>query len=274
MAPRILVVDRNEAFATMLKEMLELDGGYEVDMVHAGSEALKRLPRASYDLTIIDMDLDAKDMGSRALVEKVRGLDPRMRLVLIPLMGADLSPESRALDIQGTLSKPFFVDDLLPKIQEALTKKVGAPVVSKSEGRPISPAQAPLPIKEGASDVQSVLVDLVRETSADAVFLLSKEPGQERIVAHTSSLDKKRLEPLAYMIFAAVQSAQAIAHYLGQPDQPFEHNMFENKSLRLYIMALPKNLQLVIVTPLSTPLGTIRHNLRRAVRQLGALALT
>ena len=34
MAPRILVVDGNEAFATMLREMLAAEGGYEVDLAY------------------------------------------------------------------------------------------------------------------------------------------------------------------------------------------------------------------------------------------------
>ena len=263
MAPKILVVDRNIAFATMLKEMLEQDGGYQVDMVHSGNRALARLSRGNYDLTIVDMDLDPHDMDSPTLIEQVRTLDPQMRLVLIPLMGENLPDEAEAWGIQGTLSKPFFADDLLPKIHEALTRPIVPPAQHAPAGRAVPTA-----------DLQSLLAELARETQAEAVFLFSKEPGQEGVVAHTSSLSGKQLDALAYMIFAAVQSAQALARFWGQPDRPFEHNMFENDDLRLYIMALPQNLQLVIITPLSTPLGTVRHNLRRSVRRLDALTLT
>jgi len=265
MTANILVVDRNVAFATMLKEMLERDGGYRVDLVHEGSRALELLPDGGYDLTIVDMDLDPADMTSLALIEQVRTHHPQMRLVLIPLMGEEVPAEAQAWGIQGTLSKPFFADDLLPRIGEALSKEVVPPA------RPTSSAG---PADQAPGDIQSLLMDLARETQAEAVFLFSKEPGREGVVAHTSTLDGERLDALAYMIFAAVQAAQAVANFLGQPDRPFEHNMFENDNLRLYIMTLPQNLQLVIVTPLSTPLGTVRHNLRRSVRQLRSLALT
>ena len=106
MAPKILVVDRNEAFSTMLKQMLETDGGYEVRVVHTGSDGLKMLRQEPYDLTIIDMDLDRDDMGYHELVLRVRQLQPTMRLMLIPLMGGDLPREVQQLTIQGTLSKP------------------------------------------------------------------------------------------------------------------------------------------------------------------------
>jgi CheY-like chemotaxis protein len=73
MAPRILVVDRNAAFATMLKEMLEADGGYEVSVARRGSDALTLLHDESFALTIIDMDLDPDDLDYRDLIPRVRG---------------------------------------------------------------------------------------------------------------------------------------------------------------------------------------------------------
>jgi predicted regulator of Ras-like GTPase activity (Roadblock/LC7/MglB family) len=48
--------------------------------------------------------------------------------------------------------------------------------------------------------------------------------------------------------------------------------MFETESLRLYAMSVPGEMLLTVVAPTSTPLGTIRHNLRRAARELTELA--
>jgi hypothetical protein len=50
--------------------------------------------------------------------------------------------------------------------------------------------------------------------------------------------------------------------------------MFEAGDWRLYVLVLQPALLLAVVTPLSTHLGTIRHNLRRAGRDLTGLALT
>lgn len=271
MAPKILVVDRNEAFATMLEEMLETDGGYQVQVAHAGSDALGLLNRSSFDLTIVDMDLDPEDMSSYDLIQQVRQSQPTMCLMLIPLMGEDLSPEAHQLNIQGTLTKPFFADDLLPNIEEALAKQIGAPHAQPS---PEPVPSVPQPIEETATNTQGILLELARETNASAVLLISSSAGNEGIVAHASTLDGRGLDAFTYLIFATVQAAQAAGRFLGQPDAPFEHNMFESQSLRLYIMAMPQDLLLVIITPVSTPLGTIRHNLRRAGRTLANMALT
>jgi CheY-like chemotaxis protein/predicted regulator of Ras-like GTPase activity (Roadblock/LC7/MglB family) len=286
MAARILVVDRNEAFATMLEEMLEMDGGYNVKVVRAGSDALNLLRQTNFDLTIVDMDLDARDMGYRDLAQSVRGIRPTMRLMLIPFMGEQLPAEALALDIQGTLSKPFFVDDLLPSIQEALTKKVRPAPASPPPPMPApAPAPAPAPRPKARSeaslpsaaivaDVQAVLSELARETRADIVLLVSTAAGARRVVAQASTLSDDKVGTLADLCVTTVQAAQATARSLDQPDVPFEHNMFEGESLRLYIMALSSELFLVVVVPMSTPLGTIRHNLRRADRDLARLALT
>jgi len=274
MAPRILVVDRNQAFATMLKEMLETDGGYEVELTHAGSDALALLPETDFDLTIVDMDLDPGDMGFSQLAQGIRQFRPAMRLMLIPLMGEELGAEARKLDIQGTLSKPFFVDDLLPSIEEALAKPVAPPSPGKPEPAADVAPEAPAMPRQAAPDIQALLSELARETNAESVWLLSRQPGAERVIAQASVRSGTNLEALAYVILAAVQSAQALGRFLGQPDEPFEHNMFENKALRLYITTLPQNLLLMIVTPVATPLGTVRYNLRRASRTLDNVALT
>ena len=269
MAPKILVVDRNQAFATMLEQMLETDGGYEVEVAHGGSQALALLRQAGFDLTIVDMDLDPDDLEYRDLIVNVRQIDPAMRLMLIPLMGKDLPPEAHQLGIQGALAKPFFADDLLPNIRDALAKQVGPPTT-----QPATRPATPPPVSQAPPDRQSVLSELAHETNADAVLLLSMATGHDRVIAHVSTLDPSELEMLADLSIATIRAAQATGHCLGQPDTPFRHNMFESDSSRLYIMTLPKERLLMVLTLISTPLGTIRHNLRRAVRSLDHLAST
>lgn len=277
MAPKILVVDSNEAFATMLKEILEAEGGYSVDVAYSERKALGLLPRTDYALTIVDMGLDPGGDAYLDLVHKVRQGWPAMRLVLIPLMGEDLPPEARQLDIQGTLTKPFFVDDLLPNIREALAKKIrpagSLPSVPASAAPPPSSVPAPArplprPAERPAAGSGSPLADLVRETGADLALLISLAAGQEGLVSHVGAVAKPGAEELARLIVAAVRAAQVAGRFLGQPDAPFEHSMFENSSVRLYVLALPGERLLAILTPVSTPLGMVRQNLRRAGRDL------
>ncbi len=262
-------MDRNEAFATMLQDMLVSEGGYHAEIARTGSEALKRLQQADFDLIIVDMDLEPGDMTYQELIRRVRNLRPIMRLVLIPLMGEDLPEDAHRLNIQGTLTKPFFADDLLPSIQEALAKSV-----QPAGQRPTPAPPAPPPADKPASNVQNVLAELVRETGADAALLVSTAAGGAKVVAHVSTWNLVGAKTLARLSADLVRTAEAAAGFLGQKGDFFEHNMFESKSLRLYIMTLPENLQMVIVTPVNIPLGTVRTNLRRAARSLTGLPLT
>jgi CheY-like chemotaxis protein/predicted regulator of Ras-like GTPase activity (Roadblock/LC7/MglB family) len=272
MAAKILVVDRNEAFSLMLQAMLEEDGGYQVEVTHRGSQALERLHKKDYDLTIVDMDLDPGDMSYQGLLQGIRHIRATMRVMLIPLMGEDLPEEARRFEIQGTLSKPFFADDLLPNIQEALSRQTKP---SPPPAPPPAPTSATARLAaEPAADLSSILSELARETQADTILLLSASAGGTDIVAHVSTWANAQVETLAGLSVDTLQVARNIAHFVDQSDEPFEHHMFEGRSSRLYIMALTGDYFLVLITPAATPLGTIRHNLQRARRELAARALT
>jgi CheY-like chemotaxis protein/predicted regulator of Ras-like GTPase activity (Roadblock/LC7/MglB family) len=286
MSPVILVVDPNEAFATLLKDLLETESSHSVKIAENGSEALSLLGRETVDLTIVDVDLDSEDMNYRELIRAVRRLHPSMRIVVIPLMGEELPPEARDLDIQGSLSKPFFADDLLPRIEDALSRQVGEgyeqeeardeKVDQEAEAEGLlaeEPApgskQPPRLAAETDAEIQDVLSELARETQAETTLLISTATGHQEVMGYSSTLRDPDIEKLAGRIVALVEATQAAGHFAGQAGSPFEHNMLEGASSRLYVMALPQDLLLVTVTPIQTPLGTVRHNHRRAARQLG-----
>lgn len=263
MPPKILIVDPNEAFATMLEQMLEVEGNYVVHRANSGSDALALLHRTHFDLAIIDMDLDPEDLSYRDLILNIRKLKPAMRCVVIPLMGQALPPEAGQLELQGTLAKPFFVDDLLPSIEGALAKEIRVP-----SRRPMVPPETAPPERQAGSQIQIELAQLAYELNSDIVLLLSTEAEGTQIIAQVSTLDELRLSRLADHVTHVVRSAQETARFLGQPHRSFEHSVFEGEELRLYIIAITENLVLVVTTPASTPLGMVRHRLRRTARTL------
>jgi CheY-like chemotaxis protein/predicted regulator of Ras-like GTPase activity (Roadblock/LC7/MglB family) len=293
MSPVILVVDPNEAFATLLKDLLETENSYTVKVAENGSAAMSLLGRETVDLTIVDVDLDPEDMTCRELIRAIRRLHPSMRIVVIPLMGEELPPEAQELDIQGSLSKPFFADDLLPRIEEALSRQVGkgheatraqeeeeeeeeegeerGAEAEKARAVPLAAERKRPPqlAAEPDAEIRAVLAELARETQAETTLLISAAAGQQEVMGHSATLRDAELEKLAGYILALVETGQAAGRFAGQGDSPFEHNMLEGASSRLYVMVLSSDLLLVTVTPSQTPLGTVRHNQRRAARQLG-----
>ena len=279
MPPKILIVDRNEAFATMLEQMLVEEDRYQVRVARSGSAALAIMRQEDLDLTIIDMDLDPDDIGYRDLILDARQHEPTMRMMLIPLMGGGVPPEAEQLDIQGVLSKPFFADDLLPSIKTALAAKVKSLSVRNvplNETQPSSiqavpPPRPARPAPQAPADLLNTLSELAHETNAEAILLLSLAGGEARVMANASSLDDARLGTLTDLSMAIVQASRKTNQVWGKPNEPFKHYMFESDSLRFYMMALPGDRLLTIVTPITTALGTIRHNLRRTARNLSAM---
>lgn len=255
---KILVIDRNEAFATLLKEILEVDGGHQVRVASRGRDAVALLQRETFNLMTVDMDQDASDADYVTFIKAVRRLDPGMRIMLIPLMGEDVPAEAHQLNIQGTLSKPFFVDDLLPSIEDALS-------------RVVEPASVEQAVDDAPSGIEDALSELGHETHADAVLLVSTTGERVRVLHHVSLFDEDRLRRFAELVVETARVGQATANLLGQPNEPYKHNMFENDESRLYVMALPGERFVVVVTPIHTPLGTIRHNLRRASREIAGV---
>ncbi len=113
----IMVVDPNEAFATLLSEELKHQG-YDVAMCLTAADALASAEKRMPDMALVDMALDDPDAIS--LAQQLREVDGNVRLMLIPLMGEQLAPEEAAISVQGILPKPFFLPELPERIEAAL----------------------------------------------------------------------------------------------------------------------------------------------------------
>jgi CheY-like chemotaxis protein len=263
MTSRILVVDRNRSFAAMLREVLETEGGYNVVATHTGSGALALLSKDSFDLAIIDMDLDPDDLGYQELLASVQQVAPHTRLILIPLLGSSPPSELPGLNIQGVLSKPFFIDDLLPSVGTALAEpvEITTPLVEKEPPSDQHSSQVP-------ERLQAALAELSHELNADAILFLSRDRGGDPVIAQHSSMNGARLRSLANLCLKMLNASRAAASFFGQPEGNVVHNMFEDEKRRLYMVGLPDGKLLVVSTPASTSLGTIRHTIRRTLRHL------
>jgi DNA-binding response OmpR family regulator len=109
-ARRIILVDSDQAFATILKEGLEATGDYEVTLVGGGNEALESIGSDAFDMAMGDVWLEG--IKPHALVRDIRGGSACVRIMLIPLAGHEVPDELNGIEIQSLLPKPFFVDDL------------------------------------------------------------------------------------------------------------------------------------------------------------------
>ena len=110
MTSHILIVDSDEAFATILKEGIEMGGEYQATLVTSAREARNIAAQGQLAMAIVDMGLEEGD--PLELLQTLRESNPDLRLMVIPI--EELSEEdklivARARKIQRFLSQPFNV---------------------------------------------------------------------------------------------------------------------------------------------------------------------
>jgi CheY-like chemotaxis protein len=300
--PNILVVDSEEGFGLMLKEGLENSGHYNARCVHTGSDTLNVIGSDDFDLIIVDMGL--QDMSAIGLVQTIRKANNAQHIMMIPLMGQDLPEKAIALNINGILTKPFFVGDLPDLIDDAIGRRrspapppVAAPDSDPAEEEPDSPSEVaedasaskddvdveealapvvPPPtipavsqdtiryLRGNEADILRLLDDLNREVRAEAILLIA---GPE-LIAQAGLLDRDHCQQLAALVGQSAQAAAQAADFLGEPSGRFSQSLHEGAEYRLYSLSLGEGIQLSLALSSNVPLGMIRHQCRQFAEQL------
>ncbi|MBI5880413.1 MAG: response regulator [Chloroflexi bacterium] len=165
MPHQILIVDPDEAFGQMLVQMLSLNGDYNARAVSTGAGARAAVKAAAPDLAIIDLSI--ADTPARSLISDLRTRAPGLRIMLIPL-GDGLPDEYREADIQGVLTKPFFIGDLGDTITQALG----------TEPRALVDLPPPPERKVDDSPARPRVRQIIKSAPADAPA--TKEPAVEK----------------------------------------------------------------------------------------------
>lgn len=106
----------------MLQQTLEATGRFKVVVARSGAQALSAAKDASFELAIVESELD--DFSLSDLVVGLRSRLPDLAIMVIPPFGAKELGDSSILDIQGALPKPFYLPKLEAMVDDALTKPV------------------------------------------------------------------------------------------------------------------------------------------------------
>jgi CheY-like chemotaxis protein len=294
--PNILVIDSDEGFGNMLKDGLINSGHYQAKCVHTGSNALEAVVEEHFDMVVIDMALT--DMSPITLVQAIREAKSGMRIMMIPLIGQDLPDQVKSLDINGVLTKPFFVGDLPDLINQALglptaavSSGVPAPApiptplpptrapAPKAEDKPASPAVTPetqttviatVPqetirfLRANESEILRLLDDLNIEVRAEAILLIA---GGE-LIAQAGMLDRNHCHELTVLVAQSSQAAAHAAQFLGEKGGSFSQSLHEGEAYRLYTLTLSEGILLSLALSSNVPLGMIRHQCRQVAEQL------
>jgi DNA-binding response OmpR family regulator len=291
-ASHILIVDSDEAFATILKEGIEMGGDYEASIVATALEAHNIAAQGHLAMAIVDMGLQDED--ALELLQTLREQHPELRLMVIPL--DEVPEEALALGIQGTLSKPFFLPDIPAQIEGALSRPLGAPpvepVAEEAVAAPVAevapvefpaptPAVEPAPkpalptpslemLTHLANESQRLahhLNYLSRELNADAVLLTY---GNE-LVAYAGHFGRADAERLAQVVSESWKASARVAVALGREQVRFEQSLHEGEDYLLYSLAAATDIVLSVALRADRPLGMIRYNTKQTAQELQSI---
>ena len=116
MSAHILVIEDEPETAAFLTECLE-HLGYEVSVAHNGEEALDQIHARQPHLALVDLIMPG--IGGWELVRRIRQ-DRSIQQVPILICTAHRGARTTGGLVQGTLYKPFGLEEIAEKVREAL----------------------------------------------------------------------------------------------------------------------------------------------------------
>ena len=304
MAHYVLVVDNNQAFATILKEGLETTGRYTVALADNGADALETVVETPLDMVIVDLGLT--DVKPVRLVRAIREAKPSMRLLLIPLFGGQIPEDLGEVPIQGILPKPFFMEDLprivdaamgisspsrvesdtVPEVRDAISHADETPSYTPAVERfsPIDPppvAKEPLPVEKiplpsapspevlsrllaKEKQIVQILKALNHEVRAECILVTSGS----QLIAFSGLMGREQTASLASLVAETTAAASRSAAFLGEPSGHFEQSLHEGGEYCLYSLSVSDDLVLSLALSTDVPLGTLRYRARQTAEEL------
>jgi len=116
--PTILVADDNEALRRMTREALE-EFGYRVIEASTGKQAGEQLRQEKIDLLMTDLIMPDSE-GIETIADAKQNF-PSLRILAISGSSQDYLDGAAMLGADGTLRKPFKLEDLRSAVARLLT---------------------------------------------------------------------------------------------------------------------------------------------------------
>jgi len=133
---RVLVVEDDEAVRDFVCRVLSMHG-HSLLTAHDGAEAVEQMNAHHFDLLISDIAMPVMDGISLAL--KVRASRPHVPIILMTGYANERQrAHNLSLLIEGLLSKPFTMDQLLAEVGNALKAARARQAEMEAAGAPIA----------------------------------------------------------------------------------------------------------------------------------------
>ncbi|MCG9971205.1 sigma-54-dependent transcriptional regulator [Christiangramia crocea] len=216
---KVLVVEDDVAFGTMLKTFLE-KRDYKVKLVYNASEAFKKIASDKFDLVLTDVRLPDND--GLDVLKNVKSENPATQVIVMTSY-AEISMAVEAMK-EGAfdyVSKPFRPESILQTIENALETNEVAPVKPK-KAKPAKKEKGVLNENEdlvkGVSEPSRRLndyVELVAPTNMSVLITGESGTGKEQIAKSIHLQSKRHNAPFIAVDCGAIPKEIASSEFFG-----------------------------------------------------------
>lgn len=179
MGSDILIIEDDEAFASMLGDALGHTGGYSVTVCHDPREAIPLFEKESFRLLVSDFRMP--HLNGAEVVRSFREKHPLTPVIMISAyMGAEEMREAGACGVDRVLRKPFEVARLLAEVEHLLRGASMEATGSDGEGRSKAYPAPTVALADGHKSSRAFLQRLWRQFQRGArTFFVFGPPGAE-----------------------------------------------------------------------------------------------
>jgi len=203
---KVLIVDDDVELAGLLRMALS-QGGYTVDVVYDGLEALRRFTAAPADLVVLDVNLPSLD-GYGVLAELRRRSDVPVLMLTVRAAEED---EVRGLDLGADdyLRKPFSPRALLARLRALLRRSGDAEPIESLTLGPLA-----VDAERGEARIGDGMVFKLSALELRLLRLLGSQSPRpvdtDRILSHVwadrDAVDREALKQLVHRLRAKLQT--------------------------------------------------------------------
>jgi two-component system response regulator HydG len=226
----ILLVEDDITFSLMLKTWLEKKG-FQVDSASSISDAKKKLEKDRYDIVLTDLRLPDNDGLFLLNLLKENGINTPV-IMMTSYAEVGTAVKSMKLGAFDYIAKPVNPEDLLKKINEALSQKEEKKTETPSVKAKTEKRNARQSYIEGKSELARRLheyINLVAPTSMSILIQGASGTGKEYIAKLIHERSSRKNAPFIAVDCGAIPRELAASEFFGHLKGSFT-GAFANKT--------------------------------------------
>ena len=252
MATPVLVVTNAPGFGELIQITLENEGRYEVVWADRGEKALKQARAIPFEVAILDAEVE--DVPLSQLAQGLRQSLHGLNVIVVPPNNDPSHPVLAGVDVQGCLTKPFYVPDLTRMVNQIVSDsaRTAFPPV-REPVRAVYPDTPHSSTKESHAptwldDVNRAAQHLTRlslESAAQAALLVRAN----QLWAYAGQLPQSAVQELVEFL---------VNHKGGNDLARFIHLRSTETDYMLYAIGLSSEMALALAFDAHTPFTKMR----------------